>query len=51
MKCEVDGNGGEEELDVVAVAKLGTEEAHGQTTQTVAPACNRLGECELPRFG
>ena len=49
MKCEVEGNGGEDELDVVAVAKPGTKEARAETTQTVAPLCNRLGECGLAR--
>ena len=45
MKCEVEGNSGEDELDVVTVAKPGTEEARAKTTQTITPLCDRLGEC------
>ena len=41
----MEGNGGKDELDVVAVAKSGTKEACAKTPQTVAPLGDGLGQC------
>ena len=48
VKCELEGNGGKDELDVIAVAKSGAEEARSQAACTVAPVRDCLSERRFP---
>ena len=48
VKRELEGDGGEDELDVVAVTKSGTEEARPEETCSATPLRDCLGECRFP---